>query len=353
VNVRDLINVASGEEIRDKIVELASSTSPDSVEILKEFLRYREDHTFFKQEVPRLACLALLAKGPAGVLALVQVLPQAPGSIYPVSIIEVLWHASHGRIPAPIELKALRPPPSLSAALPAETVEAAKSALRDVVAESANNDKIFSPLMTFIHQESTFGRFTASTDESQFPREVLDILAESRIRISPSVLSGFRDLIDRCEPEERYQQFLAEHPVFLDPLASVVIRKQKLGIEYVTDFVVRRLDDKYILVEIEKPEDLLFTKGDDFTASFTHAVGQVLDFQQWVDLNGAYAGRLMPNISSPRGLVIIGRSQALTPHQKNKLHRFNINSSAVSVLTYDEIAAQAERLYENIYHRSS
>ena len=42
-------------------------------------------------------------------------------------------------------------------------------------------------------------------------------------------------------------------PVLIDPLAAKVIDRQRLGLELTTDFVVRRLDNEYLLVEIEKP----------------------------------------------------------------------------------------------------
>jgi hypothetical protein len=47
------------------------------------------------------------------------------------------------------------------------------------------------------------------------------------------------------------------------------------------------------LVEIERPQDKIFTTSDDFASRFTHAFGQVLDFQQWMDRNVAYAQELL------------------------------------------------------------
>src|SRR5262249_15003376 len=118
---------------------------------------------------------------------------------------------------------------------------------------------------------------------------------------------------------------------------------------FITDFVVRRLDNKYILVEIEKPQDAIFTASDDFSAKFTHALGQVLDFQQWIDSHGEYARSLLPEISSPRGMVIMGTTGKLSEQQKRKLHRFNVNSSTVQVLTFDEVAFNARKLHQNIH----
>jgi hypothetical protein len=122
----------------------------------------------------------------------------------------------------------------------------------------------------------------------------------------------------------------------MDPLASEIVPKQKLGIELVTDFVVRRLDNRYVLVEIEKPHDRLFTTAYDFSSRFTHAIGQIVDFQEWVDNHGEYARSLMPGISSPRGLLIMGLRSSLSERESAKLKRYCINSTSIDILTYDE-----------------
>jgi hypothetical protein len=121
----------------------------------------------------------------------------------------------------------------------------------------------------------------------------------------------------------------------------------------VTDFVLRRYDDKYFLVEIEKPQDRLFTLTNEFTANFTHAFGQVLDFQQWVDSNAAYARVHMPDISSPRGLLVIGRRADMTEENKVKLHRFSINCSAIDIVTFDDLFSNATNLYEAILRKGT
>jgi hypothetical protein len=126
--------------------------------------------------------------------------------------------------------------------------------------------------------------------------------------VSKSVLSDFDHLITIESSEAAYHQYFASHPVLIDPLAAVIISKQQLGLEHVTDFAVRRHDGDYILVEIEKPQDRLFTTSNDYSAAFAHAFGQVVDFEQWVRDHGDYARHLMPGISSPRGMLIIGRS---------------------------------------------
>jgi hypothetical protein len=106
-------------------------------------------------------------------------------------------------------------------------------------------------------------------------------------------------------------------------------------------------------VEIEKPQDAIFTGGGDFTARFNHAYGQVLDFQEWIDAHGGYARSLMPGVFSPKGVLIIGMRKGLSAEQAAKLKRFSINSRSVEVFTYDDLIRKAKDLYMNIYKNRS
>jgi hypothetical protein len=92
--------------------------------------------------------------------------------------------------------------------------------------------------------------------------------------------------------------------------------------------------------------DRIFTASNDFTAHFTHAFGQVLDFQQWVDSHGEYARHLLPGISSPRRLLIIGRRSELTEENSRKLQRFTDNSMRIDVMTFDDLLGNAASLAE-------
>lgn len=177
-------------------------------------------------------------------------------------------------------------------------------------------------------------------------RSVKDALLDPRL--TPAIMDAFDEMIDSHLPEEEYQRFLADHPIFLDPFASELIPKQKLGLEHVTDYAVRRHDGRWLLVEIEKPQDRIFTNANDFTSGFSHAFGQVLDFQRWVAANVAYARQLLPGITSPRGLLIIGRRNTLDVANRDKLQRFVDNSATIEVLTFDDLASNARALYKNL-----
>jgi len=346
MDVSAIVSSGSGEEIRDAIVALSQQSDEASLKLLTDFLRVRDSHTYFKHAVPYLASFALLARGIPGVQALRQVFAEAPGSIYPTAIVSALWYASTSRpLDAP-GLFFLPAAPSLQREPTPATRTAAGRALREIVAEATTSAGVFMTLVNFLQQQSLLGAKESSDGASG--SALLRLLADATLKISPSLIDDFHELISHAPNEEACHKFLVRHPVFLDPLAHS-ISKQRLGIEHITDFVLRRLDDKYLLVEIEKPQDRIFTHQGDFTAQFSHALGQVLDFQAWIADNLSYAQKHLPLIVAPRGLLVMGRRSDLTDQDKRKLHQMNVSLPTIDIATFDDLYESTARLYENAY----
>ena len=119
-----------------------------------------------------------------------------------------------------------------------------------------------------------------------------------------------------------------------------------------TDFVIQRLDNEYRAVEIEKPQDPIFSKSSDFTSTFFHAVGQIVDFQLWLSKNIAYASSSLPGITVPVvGMLVIGLRTKLSPHETEKLFTYVQGHSLIEVFTYDDLLARAKNIYSNILRR--
>ena len=173
---------------------------------------------------------------------------------------------------------------------------------------------------------------------------------ESRLAINRYVIEEYEHLLDRVpQYESELQKFLVKHPVFIDPLAVEVYDRRSLGDDLITDFVVRRITNDYLLVEIEKSSDPLFTASDDFTHQVTHAVGQVSGFQSWVSDNIAYAQTKLPGIRRPGGLVIIGRDAELNERRRRKLLEENFSRGQhVQIVTFDHLLEQAKTIYRNM-----
>lgn len=232
---------------------------------------------------------------------------------------------------------------------PAGTSDAARRALGDYLAEAMVSPRHLTDIGGWL-QQLAIGR--ADEADAGTASDVLSLLGEASIQLAPSLLEDYEKLITDSLNEETYQQFLTSNPALLDPLAAEVLPKLRLGTEYATDFAVRRHDDRWLLVEIEKPQDRIFTAKDDFSAMFTHAYGQVLDFQRWVDDEVSYARKTMPGVVVPRRLVVIGRRSEMSPRQEKKLSQLVSNSARVDVVTFDDLLKQARVVYDNLHGRT-
>ena len=330
----------------EEITQLANQSDSESVSKLAKFLEIRDSHTYHKHVIPYLVCQALLLKGKEGLSKLVEVLEKIDGHIYPQAIIRSIWRASKGRRADPT--LSITPVVSiLDKPLPEETISQAEEVFLSLVLKSHTDPEAFYRLVSFMYFE-TFGTAKSESEYKEFHESIFNILSDSAIKISKDVILGLEKIVQEENGEEVYQKYIKNHPVLLDPLASRIIDKHKLGDDYVTDFVVKTLKGEYLLVEIEKPQDNIFTKSGDFSSKFSHALGQVLDFIEWVESDIAYAEKKLPGISSPQGLLIMGRRDNIPDKLQKKLQRFNKNSNSVKVLTYDDIIEKANSLYKNI-----
>ena len=336
------------EKIAQDFARLAEDSSAESIQKLKAALEVRDSGTYEKHLIPYLACRALISKGVVGVDALAELLPRAPGHIYPMAILASLWRASEGEFAA-------------SAFRVENTVEVFNRPLSDDVKRAAREKFVafldncrtdgesLDRLINLLHHEQL-----RSFDEEpgrRFHEAVFKVISDTALRISDRVIDEFQVMLSSGKREEEFQRFLTDHPIFLNPMASRLISKHKLGDDFITDYVLETLTGDYIAVEIEKPSDPIFTRSNDFSYQLVHAFGQTVDFIEWIEQNIAYAQKKLPGITSPRGLVVIGRRTSLTSAQSDKLRRFNRNSTAIEIVTFDDLLFRGRTLQKNIRHR--
>jgi hypothetical protein len=343
----------SFEEIVDKIADLAKDRSEPATSDLSGFLLVKDGNTYDNFSIPALTCRGFLDRGPDGVRLIASLIEKADGRILPATIVENLWFAAHGELGPISGMRGGVALPSILQTKPKpETIAAARGAFRDFVVQSQNDQDKFELLVHFMNINSMKG-LTVPVAADALRTDVFQIIRESSIKITKALLDDYEQLLSQGLNEEKYQQFLSCNPVLLDPLASRVIPKQPLGLEFKTDYVIQRLDNQYFAVEIEKPQDLLFTRADDFSAGFTHAFGQVIDFLEWVDTHAEYARHHMPGISSPRGVLVMGMRTQFSPAQGAKLKRLCINTPNIEVLTFDDVLERGRTLYSNIHRNAS
>lgn len=179
---------------------------------------------------------------------------------------------------------------------------------------------------------------------------VLKAISRGTLRISEPICDELESLITEDRPESECQQFFEKNPALIDPLASSIVDRQYLGAEWKTDFVIRRLDDEYIFVEIEKPQDQPCTGYPHPSGALSHAIGQILNWFVWIEDNIAYAqSHGFPGIHTPKGVVVIGRKAGMNSTQLRVLKSFNDNlHPRINIMTYDDVLLNARNILHNL-----
>ncbi len=165
---------------------------------------------------------------------------------------------------------------------------------------------------------------------------------ESDLILLDRTVDRFVELVSTPGVHEKrdIHPFLKDHPFLLHPNAAETFSEVAIGLgtDFKMDFMVREPDGAYLLIELENPNHNLFTAAGDFTAAVNHAQRQVEDWQQWIDENLSLMQKRYPDILSPRGLIVIGRNAALSPAERSRLARRNINlRGSLSIKTYDDV----------------
>ncbi len=152
-------------------------------------------------------------------------------------------------------------------------------------------------------------------------------------------------------PEEPCHQFLKSHSGLLCPTNDAAWSKVHFG-KHVSDFVFREPRDDYLLVEIEAPHHALFRKDGHPRQELTHAVGQIHDWLAFIQDHKAEVEQTLGVSgfsSTPRTLVVIGRSAALTEENRRKLAVMQGECRHLSIITYDDLIERARLNLERLF----
>ncbi len=345
------INIDTCGDWIGELNKIADDPNIDNFEYLKENFIKEGFSIFEKFCYPKYAARIFLFYQYKGIDALVNIFFQEDlKPKYCTAILGTLYFTSKKQylnpgVPVNDRFRLKNPPIS------DELSKYAYKKLFDVTTMSLEHIDHFHQIISFLYLSPSLSQ--DDFDGTLLITEIFSLLRDSSLKINGQIIQEFNKILKDNLKEELYQKFLKKNPVLIDPLAKQILPKYKLGDDYITDFVVKKINDEYLLVEIEKPGDKIFTNNNDFSSQFSHALGQVIDFQEWVESNIAYARTKMPNISSPIGIIIMGRDDDLNEIQKKKLRRLLINMNGkVKVFTYDDILNNANKLLNNIISNS-
>jgi hypothetical protein len=176
---------------------------------------------------------------------------------------------------------------------------------------------------------------------------VLDPRANLR-RHYADLLAEFEHLLQG--PEESVHQFLRQYPELISPTSERHWSKLPFGAG-VSDFVFREPHNDYELVEIESPVRELFRKDGQEREELTHAIRQIRDWVRYIEDNKKTVEvelGLTGISTSPRRLIVIGRSGSLTDQNRRTLTTLQNEQPKLRILTYDDLLTGARANLERI-----
>ncbi len=145
--------------------------------------------------------------------------------------------------------------------------------------------------------------------------------------------------------ENRLQEILTTYPILFGTEYIEVLDKHSFGSEYEADYVLKRYNGLYDVVEIEASTLNVYTKQGNPASALVHAEQQIMDWLEWIEHNNPYAREKIQGFYSPKGYVVIGRSNTLTLETKEKLRRRNlVFRDKIEVITYDDLLENAKSL---------
>ena len=167
-----------------------------------------------------------------------------------------------------------------------------------------------------------------------------------------NLLLEFKQLLD-TKPirEEILQRYLNDNPILLCPTYTKYWPKLSLGARD-TGFVFREAPGDYLLVELEKSTHPLFTTKGGIRKELKVAQDQVLDWKRYIadNVNTVRTELNLSGISAnPRSLIVIGRTETLTHHNRQKLQTMENESPKNKVMTYDDLYENTKAIIENLF----
>jgi hypothetical protein len=193
------------------------------------------------------------------------------------------------------------------------------------------------------------GLTTSSVSHVPAAKELFAALSARWLAVSRPVLERYDALIvNERDKEGVFQRFLTEHPQLLDPMAvQIWPQPNVLGSKF-PDFIVRRADDSYIVVEIETPAKILVTSGGQLSAEATHAEQQATDYRAYLMRRFQDARLHFPNFDDPDCLVVIGVERELDGRQKAALRDAHRHRHRLRIVGFDWLADRARTVAGNI-----
>lgn len=218
--------------------------------------------------------------------------------------------------------------------------EAGRS-LREYVLSFEDDDDIVSALGLQLQR--------ASFVNPRVVEALFEAMAGRWSAVSSPTLQAFDDLIrDHADDEPSFQAFLGRHPLMIDPMALDVYPQPDIHGAKEPDFLLRRTDNSFLVVEIETPGKPLMTQANKLSAEATHAIAQATDYAEFLGERISSIREHIASFRRPDCLVVVGLEGSLDEDQTRALRIDNESRHRVKVVGYDWLGTRAQSIRDNI-----
>lgn len=300
----------------------------------------------FNFEIKAPAACTLIVFGVPGLRALVELTIRTPNSKNVSLCLSTLAALAGGSLPS--YAQAFTQDTDLIAAVELASqqpglADAARVMLREYVLGIEREVDAVSAIGTQLSQVNF------SSHSEMVLQELFAALANRRLATGPAVIRAFEALMQNHPSDEpTFHSFFEHHPQLLDPAAAEVWSKPDLSGVREPDFVIRRTDDSYLVVEIEVPGKTLITSANQLSAHATQAVAQATTYRSFLVERFPLSVAHFPRFNEPECLVVIGNESQLSNEQRAALARENRSRAGLRIVGYDWIAKRALSIVNNV-----
>ncbi|MBR0951278.1 Shedu anti-phage system protein SduA domain-containing protein [Bradyrhizobium canariense] len=216
----------------------------------------------------------------------------------------------------------------------------ARQSLRILIMSLPTDDLLLPLSQSFVHLQM---------ESEELVQELVSAFGAKWLHFGPPVLKDYEEMIEHSSNDEAaFQEFFCTFPQLLDPMAIQVWSQPNFHGAAEPDFVVRRTDDSYLVIEIETPGKLLLTKAGQLSREAIHAEKQALDYESFLADRLPEARLHFPNYRRADCLAVIGLERTLTSDQRRDLDRANSRRQNLRVCGFDWLLERARAVVSNV-----
>lgn len=187
-----------------------------------------------------------------------------------------------------------------------------------------------------------------------------DILTENVFVAATAIkkqkaLSEFEEKLTETLPESFWQGWFEQNKWILGSDFAQIIDERHIDTENIADYIMKAFDGFVDLVEIKKPNEMLFWASakdhDNYvpSAELIKAITQCLNYIYAIEQEAnsvKFIEKTNSKVIKPRCILIYGRSNNWNAEQREAYRILNAAYNQISILTYDHLLKRAKNVLD-------